>query len=110
MINLEDRELKWSVIPLAQGSCNLPRLFMPSVVQLSANDIVIAFGGKRDIYLFNVAKRTLSKTAQKSKSRANFNVSSDFMPTILTKQTPKVAITVDESKGRLIFFSPWTPF
>ena len=80
---------------------------MPSVVQVSAGEILIAGGGRRDggIYLFNVAKRTLTKTLNKRLA----SVETDFMPTVLTASYPRMVVTIEANDQRIIHFSPWEP-
>ena len=83
MINLKpppaQRPVKWEVVML-KSDLTLPRLCMPSVVQVSSSEISIAGGMKRDIYIFDVHKKTLKKSA----TRASFGMETDGMLTVVT--------------------------
>lgn len=80
----------------------LPRLVMPSVVQFSKGEIVISGGMKKDIYVLNVHKRELTK----SQTKADKNMENDCMPTVLSKSFPRMIVTVDPSKKKIVEFSP----
>ena len=83
MLNLKppasERPLKWQIVAL-KSDLVLPRLCMPSVVQVSSSEISIAGGMKRDIYIFDVHKKTIKKSA----TRASFGMETDGMLTVVS--------------------------
>ena len=102
MLDTKKTSLGWQILPL-NSKRKLPRLMMPSCVQVGADEILIFAGGKKEVYEFTVSKRRLHKTRTKAPS----NLETDGMPTVcIAGAIPRRVLTFNAENNRVVQIEP----
>ena len=102
MLDTKKASQGWQVLPL-NSKRRLPRLMMPSCVQVGADEILIFAGGKKEVYEFTVSKRRLHKT----RTKATVNLETDRMPTVCIEGAiPRRVLTFDTENQKVIQIEP----
>mmetsp|Transcript_5189 Transcript_5189/g.6366 ORF Transcript_5189/g.6366 Transcript_5189/m.6366 type:complete len:94 (+) Transcript_5189:669-950(+) len=75
-------KLGWQILPIKSKRA-LPRMMMPSAVQVGGDQILIFGGGIKEIYVFNVSSGRIRKT----RTKASCKLWTDGMATVCMAQT-----------------------